>query len=229
MRKAVNRFSLACPMVALLLISPFSVAEPTQETTFEPAPVFEDDDLHSKAKRWEQKPAAKAAEQSAAPVAESTAVAPTPARAPGQSVTKTAPAAPAPATSSIQARSESPAASQDPLKDNMPIALLALAAIGGFLMWGKGSQKAAAAAESSPAHAEPSAPASGTGVERYMKTVLGLGSAGETGVSRYLKTVVGAAAGAAETGVARYLKTVAEATPAAGAETGVARYLKNRT
>lgn len=225
----MNRFSLACPMVALLLISPFSVAEPTQETTFEPAPVFEDDDLYSKAKRWEQKPAAKAAEQSAAPVAEAPVAAQTPASTPSPSAVKTAPAAPAPATSSIQARSESPAASQDPLKDNMPIALLALAAVGGFLMWRKGSEKAAAAAESSPAHAEPSAPASGTGVERYMKTVLGVGSAGETGVSRYLKTVVGAAAGAAETGVARYLKNVTEATPPTGAETGVARYLKNRT
>lgn len=221
-------------MVALLLISPLSVAEPTPETVFEPAPVFEDEDLHAKAKRWEPRTAAKAAEHPAAPVENPAVVAPAPApvqaSVPGPSVTQPAAATAGPAGSSGQANSASPAAAKDPLKENMPIALLALAAAGGFFMWRKGRNKAASAGtESRAAHAEPSPPGTGTGVERYLKTVLGVGSAGETGVSRYLKTVVGAAAGAAETGVARYLKNIAETTPAAGAETGVARYLKNRT
>lgn len=110
----------------------------------------------------------------------------------------------------VAAESKAETQSANPLMDNYPIALIALALIG-FAIWSSRKSQPSVSSVSAPQSTSPAAEA-GTGTE--------------TGVARYLKTL-GGATKAVETGVARYLKTLPESAKAA-AETGVSRYLRNR-
>ncbi len=201
----MNRVPFAFPMAALLLVSPPCFPEAMQGAAFEPAPVFEDDDLHAKAKRWVPRTDPIVAERTAAPVDPPAA----PTRA-FTSITPKSAAEDASSDSSLPEQAANVAVAKIWLAEHFPIVLIVLAMVG-FIAWSTrtGTPKP-----------------SGAG-SRRTKTAPAMADAG-TGVERYLKSIAGVAAKGAETGVARYLKSIGDTTPAARTETGVARYLKNR-
>lgn len=200
----MKRPPLSNALAALLLVSPAAWSESPRDTVFEPAPVFEDEDLSASAKRWVPRTDPVAAEKTASP----------PATAP------VAPVAAPPAPPTMSAATEVPNSQRgaDPAADgfvkswiteNYPIGLIVLT-MAGVVLWSTrtSSEK-------------------GLNVDVRRSTA---DTAGDTGVSRYLKQQgAGEALGGNETGVTRYLKNVTGVAASGERETGVARYLKNHT
>jgi len=111
--------------------------------------------------------------------------------------------------------------SQNPLIENYPIALVALA-LAALAFWS--SRRSASKAQQTVTTATGlfTGTPGKTGVARYLSEKPE--PAAETGVSKYLK---GMPAPTPDTGVSKYLKSMPAAVKAA--ETGVSKYLKNRT
>jgi hypothetical protein len=238
----VKIIRLSHAFAPLLFLSPWASAGSQPSTPYEPAPVFENEDLGARGGRWvtrstpaaPNKPATEAhripsPEPAAAP--EHIAAAPT---APGGASSPQAVAEDAAAASA----NEEAAASPVPvgpittlLVENYPIGLIVLATAG-FVVWtsrvgdptAKKRSRASTSAHSSSVSAE-------TWVARYLKSQRAgrIAGSAKTGVARYLK---GRAADptpvAPETGVARYLQNHAAAVKSDASETGVAKYLKRQ-